>query len=98
MSINFQTSHSASSMSGQSSTDVKSSFLKYERVNNPIVSEFISSIPTSFVDIVNRIIHIYSLPNFYTNDFVLNNRKKLKNFIKKIHLDADTMTVGVSNK
>jgi hypothetical protein len=98
MSINSQTSHSASSMSGQSSTDVKSSFLKYERVNNPIVSEFISSIPTSFVDIVNRILHMYSYPSFYTNDFVLNNRIKLQKFIRKFHLDADTMTVGVSNK
>ncbi|MFL6395790.1 MAG: hypothetical protein ACJ706_01340, partial [Nitrososphaeraceae archaeon] len=95
MSINSQTSHSTSSSSGQSSIDVKSSFLKYERVNNPIVSEFISSIPTSFVDIVNN---MYAYPSSYTNDFILNNRIKLQKFIRKFHLDADTMSVGVSNK
>jgi hypothetical protein len=99
MSINSQTSHSASSISSQSSTaDVKSSFLKYERVNNQIVSEFISSIPTSLEDIVNRMLHMYAFPRSYTNDFILNNRIKLQKFIRKFHLDADTMSVGVSNK
>jgi hypothetical protein len=98
MSINSQTSHSTSSISSQSSTGVKSSFLKYQRVNNPIVSEFISSIPTSFVDIVNRMLHMYAYSDSYTNDFILNNRIKLQKFIRKFHLDADTMTEGVSNK
>src|ERR687888_1995091 len=98
MSINPQTSHSASSIPGKSSIDMKSSFLKYERVNNPIVSEFISSIPTSLVDIVNSVLHMYTYPSLYTNDFVLNNRIKLQKFIRKFHWDADTMTVGVSNK
>src|SRR5919198_951092 len=98
MSINPQTSHSASSIPDKSSIDMKSSFLKYERVNNPIVSEFISSIPTSLVDIVNSVLHMYTYPSLYTNDFVLNNRIKLQKFIRKFHWDADTMTVGVSNK
>ena len=98
MSINPQTSHSASSIPDKSSIDMKSSFLKYERVNNPIVSEFISSIPTSLVDIVNSVLHMYTYPSLYTNDFVLNNRIKLQKFIRKFHWNADTMTVGVSNK
>src|SRR5918912_828815 len=99
MSMNSQASHSStSSISSQSSTGVKSSFLKYQRVNNPIVLEFISSIPTSFVDIVNRMLHMYAYSDSYTNDFILNNRIKLQKFIRKFHLDADTMTEGVSNK
>src|ERR687884_353169 len=99
MSMNSQASHStSSSISGQSSTDVKSSFLKYEKVNNPIVSEFISSIPTSFVDIVNRISHMYTYNNYRANDFTLNNRIKLQKFIRKFHLDADTLTLDVNNK
>ena len=98
MSINSKASHSTSSISSQSSTGVKSSFLKYQRVNNPIVLEFISSIPTSFVDIVNRMLHMYAYSDSYTNDFILNNRIKLQKFIRKFHLDADTMTEGVSNK
>src|SRR5919206_3156213 len=99
MSMNSQASHStSSSISGQSSTDVKSSFSKYEKVNNPIVSEFISSIPTSFVDIVNRMSHVYTYNNYHANDFVLNNRIKLQKFIRKFHLDADTLTLDVNNK
>jgi hypothetical protein len=97
--MNSQASHStSSSISGQSSTDVKSSFSKYERVNNPIVSEFISSIPTSFVDIVNRMSHMYIYNNYRANDSILNNRIKLQKFIRKFHLDADTMTDNVNNK
>ena len=97
--MNSQASHStSSSISGQSSTDVKSSFSKYERVNNPIVSEFISSIPTSFVDIVNRMSHMYIYNNYSANDSILNNRIKLQKFIRKFHLDADTMTDNVNNK
>ena len=97
--MNSQASHStSSSISGQSSTDVKSSFSKYERVNNPIVSEFISSIPTSFVDIVNRMSHMYIYNNYRVNDSILNNRIKLQKFIRKFHLDADTMTDNVNNK
>src|SRR5918911_1063645 len=99
MSMNFQTSHStSSSISGQSSIDVRWPFLKYEGINNPIVSEFISSIPTSFVDIVNRISHMYTYNNYRANDFTLNNRIKLQKFIRKFHLDADTMTDNVNNK
>jgi hypothetical protein len=99
MSMNSQTSHStASSISGQSSIDVKSSFLKYGGVNNPTISEFISSIPTSFVDIVNRVLDLYTYPSSNTNDFILNNRIKLQKFIRKFHLDADTMTMNVNNK
>ena len=99
MSMNSQTSHStSSSISGQSSTDVKSSFLKYGGVNNPTILEFISSIPTSFVDIVNRVLDMYTYPSSNTNDFILNNRIKLQKFIRKFPLDADTMTMNVNNK
>ena len=99
MSMNSQTSHStSSSISGQSSKDIKSSFLKYEGVNNPTISEFISSVPTSFVDIVNRVLDMYTYASSYTNDFILNNRIKLQKCTRKFHLDADTMTMNVNNK
>jgi hypothetical protein len=57
---------------------VKSSFLKYGGVNNPTISEFISSIPTSFVDIVNRVLDMYAYPSSNTNDFILNNDYECK--------------------
>ena len=81
---------------------VKSLFSKYERVSNPLVSKFISSIPDNFSGAVDRILHICAksppaaapLP---INDFILNNRVKLQKFIKKFHSEAGTMTADVSN-
>jgi hypothetical protein len=81
---------------------VKSLFSKYERVSNPLVSQFISSIPDNFSGAVDRILHICAksppaaapLP---INDFILNNRVKLQKFIKKFHSEAGTMTADVSN-
>ena len=83
------------------SRGTKSLFSKYERVSNPIVSEFISSIPDNFSDAVNRMLHICtnsaapSPPS--ANDLTLNNRAKLQKFINKFHFEASTMTLGVSN-
>lgn len=81
---------------------VKSLFSKYERVSNPLVSQFISSIPDNFSGAVDRILHICAkspsaaapLP---IDDFILNNRVKLQKFIKKFHSEAGTMTADVSN-
>lgn len=81
---------------------VKSLFSKYERVSNPLVSQFISSIPDNFSGAVDRILHICaksppSAAPLPINDFILNNRVKLQKFIKKFHSEAGTMTADVSN-
>lgn len=98
-------SHPATAGDDQASISrrgVKSLFSKYERVSNPLVSQFISSIPDNFSGAVDRILHICAksppadapLP---INDFILNNRVKLQKFIKKFHSEAGTMTADVSN-
>jgi hypothetical protein len=73
---------------------VRSLLSKYENVGEPVISDYISSIPENLSDAVDKI-----LP--YTqaaNDFVLNNRCKLQIFIDKFHREAGTMTAGVTNK
>lgn len=82
---------------------VKSLFSKYERVSNPLVSQFISSIPDNFSGAVDRILHICAksppdVAPLPINDFILNNRVKLQKFIKKFHSEAGTMTADVSNR
>jgi hypothetical protein len=73
---------------------VRSLLSKYENVGEPVISDYISSIPENLSDAVDKI-----LP--YTqavNDFILNNRCKLQIFIDKFHREAGTMTAGVTNK
>ena len=81
----------------QSPNDVKSLLLaKYETINNPIVSEFISSVPSSLVDAAYRITH--SPANLFpTSDRIIDNRIKLQKAIDKYQSQAGTLTSGVSD-
>ncbi|HET7148094.1 MAG TPA: hypothetical protein VFI73_06285 [Candidatus Nitrosopolaris sp.] len=75
---------------------VRSLFSKYEVVGEQIVSDFVSSIPENFSDAVNII--LTHAEDVSTNDFILNNRRKLQILIDKFHREAGTMTAGVTNK
>ena len=75
---------------------VRSLFSKYENVGEPIVSDYISSIPENLSDAVNKI--LTHTADVTTNDFILNNRGKLQILIDKFHREAATMTAGVTNK
>lgn len=75
---------------------VRSLFSKYKNVGEPIVSDYISSIPENLADAVNKI--LTHTEDVATNDFILNNRGKLQILIDKFHREAATMTVGVTNK
>src|SRR5215472_3797593 len=81
----------------QSPNDVKSILLaKYETINNPIVSEFISSVPSSLEDAAYRITH--SPANLFPkSDRIIDNRIKLQKAIDKYHTQAGTLTTGVSD-
>ena len=73
---------------------VRSLLSKYENVGEPVISDYISSIPENLSDAVDKI-----LPHTQAaNDFILNNRCKLQIFIDKFHREAGTMTAGVTNK
>jgi hypothetical protein len=83
---------------------VRSLFAKYESINHPVISEFISSIPNNFSDAVNKIVSSSFTSSDYRatasrpmDYFILNNRSKLQKFIDKFHLEANTMTSGVSS-
>jgi hypothetical protein len=77
------------------SKDVKSLlFSKYKKVNNPIVSEFISSVPDSLADAAYKITHlpVHLSPK---NDRIIDNRIKLQKAIDKFQSEAGTMTTAV---
>jgi hypothetical protein len=75
---------------------VRSLLSKYENVGEPVISDYISSIPENLSDAVDKILsHTQAVA---ANDFILNNRRKLQIFIDKFHREAGTMTAGVTNK
>ena len=65
---------------------MRSLFSKYKNVGEPIVSDYISSIPENLSDAVNKI--LTHTEDVATNDFILNNRGKLQILIEKFHREA----------
>jgi hypothetical protein len=87
----------ATSTINQPPNDVKSLLLpKYETINNPIVSEFISSVPSSLEDSAYRITHSPA-HLFPKSDRIIDNRIELQKAIDKYQSQAGTLTAGVSD-
>ena len=66
---------------------IRSLFSQYERVNNPILSEYISSIPQSLSDAVKRVREQLTVTN---TENILSNRRKLAKHIAAFHEQAGT--------
>ena len=66
---------------------IRSLFSQYERVNNPILSEYISSIPESLSDAVKRVREQLTVTN---TENILSNRRKLAKHIAAFHEQAGT--------
>ncbi len=60
---------------------IRSLFSQYERVNNPILSEYISSIPESLSDAVKRVREQLTVTNI---ENILSNRRKLAKHIARL--------------
>jgi hypothetical protein len=67
---------------------VRALFARFNRVNDPLVSEFTGSIPERFADAVDHLASQKTL----ASDFVLRNRVMLGSFVKKFHSEAGTLT------
>jgi hypothetical protein len=85
---------SATSLGG--SLQVRSLFSKYENVGDPLLSNYISSIPESLSSAVETITKRMSTDT--TTDYVLNNRHTLQGLISKFHREADTASPAVMDK
>jgi hypothetical protein len=72
---------------------IKDLFSKFNHINDPLVSEFTTSIPETFADAVDNIKSL----NVNATDFVIQNRKILKSFIQKFHSEAGTISTNVED-
>ena len=78
------------------SINVKSLFSKYEELQNPLLSQFISSIPETFSSAVKLLHSSSSITD--ENSIILKNRTKLRKYIEEFHLDANTHTDKVIDR
>jgi hypothetical protein len=78
------------------SLQIRSLFSKYEKVGEPLFSNYISSIPESLSSAVESISKRMSVST--TSDLVLNNRRTLQGLINKFHRDAGTASPVVIDK
>lgn len=75
---------------------IRSLFYQYERVNNPIISEYMSSIPESLSDAVKRVREQLTVTN---SENILSNRRMLAKHIAAFHEQAGTdFPVVVKNR
>lgn len=79
------------------SIKLRSLFSKYEKVQNPIISDLISSLPESFSSAV-KMLHSSSSSVTIANGCVLDNRLKLRKYIEEFHFEANTHTAKVSDR
>jgi len=75
---------------------VRSLLSKYKTVGDPVISDYVSSIPENFSDAVDKVLPQTQV--IAADDFILNNRCKLQIFIDKFHREAGTLTADVTNK
>jgi hypothetical protein len=75
-------------------------FSNFESIDNPVISNFISSVPISFRETTEKLLSSFADPivddGSSKNNLILNNRIKLQKFIEKFHTKANTMTPSVS--
>ena len=66
-------------------------FSDYQRLKDPIISEFISSIPTNMSEAASTV-----LKSFSSENTMVKNRTILKKKMKQFHLEANTLTKVIS--
>src|SRR5918999_2185449 len=74
---------------------VKELFFKYNSIENPIISKYISAIPDTLSEAVNMVLSTWFSDNYSSTYYTLANRKKLQLYIRDFHSEADTLTSRV---
>jgi hypothetical protein len=81
----------------QAPLQVKTLFSKYRGVQNPTITEYISSVPDTLSEAVDLINSTWFNENFSATDYTLTNREHLSKYVRRFHEAADTLTPAVTN-
>lgn len=81
----------------QTPLQVKTLFSKYRGVENPTITEYISSVPDTLSEAVDLINSAWFNENFSATDYTLTNREHLSKYVTRFHEAADTLTPAVTS-
>jgi hypothetical protein len=76
---------------------VSTLFSKFGTMENPTVSEYISSIPNTLTEALNILLSSKFTENYSATDYTFANRKRLGQYIRQFHNQANTLSPGVNN-
>ena len=81
----------------QAPLQVKTLFSKYRGVENPTITEYISSVPDTVSEAVDLINSTWFNESFSATDYTLTNREHLSEYVRKFHTAANTLTPAVNS-
>ena len=81
----------------QTPLQVKTLFSKYRGVENPTITEYISSVPDTLSEAVDLINSTRFNESFSATDYTLSNREHLSEYVRGFHTAANTLTPAVNS-
>ena len=72
-------------------------FSKYQSIEDPTIKEYISSIPGTLTEALNILLSSWFNKNYSSTDYILANRKRLIQYIKQFHTQANTLNPKVTD-
>ena len=76
---------------------VSTLFSKFGSIENPTVSEYISSIPNTLTEALNILLSSKFTEDYSATDYTFANRKRLGQYIIQFHNQANTLSPGVND-
>ena len=76
---------------------VSTLFSKFGTIENPTVSEYISSIPNTLTEALNILLSSKFTEDYSATDYTFANRKRLGQYIRQFHNQANTLSPGVND-
>ena len=81
----------------QAPLQVKTLFSKYRGVENPTITEYISSVPDTLSEAVDLVNSTWFNESFSATDYTLTNREHLSEYVRRFHTAANTLTPAVNS-
>jgi hypothetical protein len=81
----------------QAPLQVKTLFSEYRGVENPTITEYISSVPDTLSEAVDLINSTWFNESFSATDYTLTNREHLSEYVRRFHVAANTLTPAVNS-
>src|ERR671914_917064 len=74
---------------------VRNLFSKFSVSENPILSDYVSSIPDTLSEAISILLSPKFAKDYYATDYTIANRRQLSQYIKRFHSQANTLSEGV---